>query len=85
MSGSARIAVELADRTVDAQRNDSKLESRTRKRPHRPASLANSDEGVRALTSDELRVIAPELFDSTQGEVEAALTLRQRSRHVEVD
>jgi transcriptional regulator, propionate catabolism operon regulatory protein len=81
-----RIAVELADRTVDAQRNESKLESRTRKRPPRPeASSADSNEGVRALTSDELRVIAPELFDSAQGEVEAALTLRQRSRHVEVD
>ncbi len=38
-----------------------------------------------ALSRDELRTIAPEIFESAARGKKAALTLRERSRHVEAD
>jgi propionate catabolism operon transcriptional regulator len=41
--------------------------------------------GVSALAGDDLRLIAPELFETRLSERDEALTLRERSRHVEAD
>jgi transcriptional regulator, propionate catabolism operon regulatory protein len=41
--------------------------------------------GVCALTSEDLYSIAPELFEARSGARDDALTLRERSRHVEAD
>jgi propionate catabolism operon transcriptional regulator len=41
--------------------------------------------GVSALSGDELRLIAPELFETRQADRDDALTLRERSRHIEAD
>lgn len=41
--------------------------------------------GVSALSGDDLRLIAPELFETRQAERDDALTLRERSRHIEAD
>ena len=48
--------------------------------------LADADgAGASALTSEDLQSIAPELFEARTGAREEALTLRERSRHVEAD
>ncbi|MDR5754665.1 MULTISPECIES: propionate catabolism operon regulatory protein PrpR [unclassified Caballeronia] len=41
--------------------------------------------GVSALAGDNLRLIAPELFATRLAERDDALTLRERSRHIEAD
>jgi transcriptional regulator, propionate catabolism operon regulatory protein len=41
--------------------------------------------GVSALTSEDLHSIAPELFEARSGARDEALTLRERSRHIEAD
>ena len=51
--------------------------------------LADADgadgSGVSALTSEDLHLIASELFEASSGERDETLTLRERSRHVEAD
>jgi propionate catabolism operon transcriptional regulator len=48
--------------------------------------LADADgTGVSALTSEDLHSIAPELFETRSGARDEALTLRERSRHIEAD
>jgi propionate catabolism operon transcriptional regulator len=48
--------------------------------------LADADgTGVSALTSEDLHSIAPELFEARSGARDEALTLRERSRHIEAD
>jgi propionate catabolism operon transcriptional regulator len=48
--------------------------------------LADGDgTGVSALTSEDLHSIAPELFETRSGARDEALTLRERSRHIEAD
>jgi len=48
--------------------------------------LADADgSGASALTSDDLHSIAPELFEARSHARDEALTLRERSRHIEVD
>ena len=48
--------------------------------------LADADGAdISALTSDDLHSIAPELFEVRRGAREEALTLRERSRHIEAD
>jgi propionate catabolism operon transcriptional regulator len=48
--------------------------------------LADADGAdISAVTSDDLHSIAPELFDVRRGAREEALTLRERSRHIEAD
>lgn len=48
--------------------------------------LADSDStGANALTKKHLQLIAPELFEDRLGVRDEALTLRERSRHIEAD
>ena len=48
--------------------------------------LADADgTGVSALSGEDLHSIAPELFVARSGERDDALTLRERSRHIEAD
>jgi propionate catabolism operon transcriptional regulator len=48
--------------------------------------LADADGGgASALTSEDLHLIAPELFEARAGARDEALTLRERSRHIEAD
>jgi transcriptional regulator, propionate catabolism operon regulatory protein len=64
-----RIAVELADRDV------------VRDAPRKGRRIAVAP----ALTGDELRTIAPEIFDTASRGNDARMTLRERSRHVVAD
>jgi len=69
-----RIAVELADVGTDANA-DAAL-----------AGNANADATLAALvTRDMLRAVAPEIIEPAARAKPAALTLRERSRHVEAD
>ena len=48
--------------------------------------MANADGiGVRTLTIEDLHSTAPELFEACSGVRDEALTLRERSRHIEAD
>jgi transcriptional regulator, propionate catabolism operon regulatory protein len=94
-----RIAVELGDRIADVapvpeedfthQQDDQRIKlngRRTRKHAVARESFAPVPTGlIKALTSDELRVIAPELFEEGNRVGRAELTLLHRSRHVQAD
>ncbi len=75
-----RIAVELAD--TDADGNATAFASPA----HTPADTReNTSDNTAIVTRDMLRAVAPEIVEPAARAKPAALTLRERSRHVEAD